>query len=184
MQSFISDLLAYAVARDQTPSPVKVELADVVRSVVETISAADGTQLDVHYDALPGVWCDPVLMPQLFDNLIGNARKYVAPGVVPRVCIEATTLPDDWARVRVIDNGIGIRPDDRVRVFETFERANTGDYDGTGLGLAICRHIVVRHGGTIAVANPPAGSGTCIELTLPMTDSAFDRATASASTFD
>ena len=177
MQNFISDLLAYALARDQTPSPIRVELTDVVESVVETITAVEGSQPQVQFADLPEVWCDPVLVPQLFDNLIGNARKYVAEGVVPQVRIEATPLPDDWARVRVIDNGIGIAPEDRARVFETFVRA-AADYEGTGLGLAICRHIVERHGGTISVATPPSGRGTCIELTLPMTDEAFDRATA------
>lgn len=180
MQNFISDLLAYAVARDQTPSPVKVELTDVVESVVETIAVVDGSQPDVRYENLPEVWCDPVLVPQLFDNLIGNARKYVAEGVVPEVRIEATSLPGDWAKVRILDNGIGIAPEDRMRVFDTFVRASATEYDGTGLGLAICRHIVERHGGTIAVANPPSGRGTCIELTLPMTDRAFDRATTRA----
>jgi len=177
MQTFISDLLAYALARDQTPSPVRVELAEVVESVVATIAAVEGAQPAVHHADLPPVWCDPVLVPQLFDNLIGNARKYVAPGVVPEVRIEATALPDDWARVRVIDNGIGIAPEDRVRVFESFERAGGSEYDGSGLGLAICRHIVERHGGTIGVVPAPTGSGTCIELRLPMTDGAFARAT-------
>jgi signal transduction histidine kinase len=177
MQNFISDLLAYALARDQTPTPVRLELVDVVESVVETIAAVEGVQPEVDYADLPGVWCDPVLVPQLFDNLIGNARKYVAEGVVPHVRIEATPTSDDWARVRIIDNGIGIAPEDRLRVFETFERARATEYDGTGLGLAICRHIVERHGGTIGVVTPPSGTGTCIELTLPMTDEAFDRAT-------
>jgi signal transduction histidine kinase len=177
MQNFISDLLSYALARDQTPTPITVELNDVVESVMETITAVEGAPPLVDYADLPRVWCDPVLVPQLFDNLIGNARKYVADGVVPRIHIEATSLPDDWARVRVIDNGIGIAPEDRVRVFETFERARATEYEGTGLGLAICRHIVERHGGTIGVATPPDGSGTCIELTLPMTDAAFGRAT-------
>jgi signal transduction histidine kinase len=177
MQNFISDLLAYALARDQTPSPVQLELTDVVESVVETITAVEGTQPDVRYDDLPGVWCDPVLVPQLFDNLIGNARKYVAEGVDPEVRIEAAPLPGGWARIRVIDNGIGIAPEDRVRVFQTFERARASEYEGTGLGLAICRHIVERHGGTIGVTTPPDWSGTCIELTLPTTGEAFERAT-------
>ena len=176
MQSFISDLLSYALARDQAPSPVQVELTDVVEAVVETIAVVEGRQPDVQYAGLPAVWCDPVLVPQLFDNLIGNARKYVAEGVVPQVRIEATPLPDDWARVRVVDNGVGIAFDDRDRVFETFERARATEYEGTGLGLAICRHIVERHGGTIAVAEPPPGSGTCIELTLPTSGEAFERA--------
>ena len=177
MQTFISDLLAYALAKDQTPNPAPIELTDVVETVVETIQAIEGCEPRITYADLPRVWCDPVLVPQLFDNLIGNARKYVAPGVVPHVRIEATALPDDWTRVRVIDNGVGIDPADRVRVFATFERAKAADFEGTGLGLSICRHIVERHGGTIGVANPPEGAGTCIELTLPTTDEAFDRAT-------
>jgi signal transduction histidine kinase len=176
MQSFISDLLSYALARDQAPSPVQVELTDVVEAVVETIAVVEGRQPDVRYAGLPAVWADPVLLPQLFDNLIGNARKYVAEGVEPEVRIEATPLPGDWARVRVIDNGIGIASEDRERVFGTFERARATEYEGTGLGLAICRHIVERHGGTIAVTGPPAGAGTCIELTLPMSGDAFERA--------
>jgi signal transduction histidine kinase len=177
MQNFISDLLAYALARDQTPSPTQVELEDVLDSVTETITVVEGTQPDVHYEDLPAVWCDPVLLPQVFDNLIGNARKYVDPGVVPEVHVEAER-EDGWVHVRVIDNGIGIDPADRVRVFENFERARAGEYDGTGLGLAICRHIVERHGGTIAVTTPADTPGTQIELTLPATEEAFARATA------
>ena len=180
MQNFISDLLAYALARDQTTTPVLVELTDVIESVVETIAVVDGTQPEVDFDDLPAVWCDPVLVPQLFDNLIGNARKYVAEGVVPKVRIEAAPAASGWTRIRVIDNGIGIAPEDRVRVFETFERARATEYEGTGLGLAICRHIVERHGGTIGVTTPPEWSGTCIELTLPLTAEAFERATTHA----
>ncbi|HEY0904228.1 MAG TPA: MFS domain-containing histidine kinase [Marmoricola sp.] len=178
MQNFISDLLAYALARDQAMSPTRVRLTDVVDAIVETIDAVEGTTPEVRYEALPEVWCDPVLVPQLFDNLIGNARKYVAEGVVPRVRIEAEAAPGQWTRIRVLDNGIGIAPEDRVRVFESFERAHAMDYEGTGLGLAICRHIVRRHGGTIGVVTAPEATGTCIELTLPLTEDAFDSGTS------
>jgi signal transduction histidine kinase len=177
MQNFISDLLAYALARDQTPSPSRVELEDVLDSVVETIAVVEGIQPQVHYGDLPAVWCDPVLLPQLFDNLIGNSRKYVAPGVTPEVHVDATA-EGGWVRVAVVDNGVGIEPADRLRVFETFERARAGEYEGTGLGLAICRHIVERHGGTIAVTTPPGAAGTRIELTLPANAETFARATA------
>jgi signal transduction histidine kinase len=113
----------------------------------------------------------------VFDNLIGNARKYVPQGVVPDVRVEAVTSPDGWVRVRVSDNGVGIAPEDRGRVFETFERARATEYAGTGLGLAICRHIVERHGGRIGAVAPPDGRGACIELTLPATSATFDTAT-------
>jgi signal transduction histidine kinase len=177
MQNFISDLLAYALARDQAPSPEQVELTDVVESVVETMATIEGSTPCVHHHDLPAVWCDPVLLPQVFDNLIGNARKYVPQGVVPDVRVEAVTSPDGWVRVRVSDNGVGIAPEDRGRVFETFERARATEYAGTGLGLAICRHIVERHGGRIGAVAPPDGRGACIELTLPATSATFDTAT-------
>jgi signal transduction histidine kinase len=177
MQDFISDLLAYALARDQAPSPVQVELTDVVESVVEMMASIGGSVPSVHHHDLPPVWCDPVLLPQVFDNLIGNARKYVPQGVVPDVRVEAVTSPDGWVRVRVSDNGVGIAPEDRGRVFETFERARATEYAGTGLGLAICRHIVERHGGRIGAVAPPDGRGACIELTLPATSATFDTAT-------
>jgi signal transduction histidine kinase len=177
MQNFISDLLSYALARDQTPSPAQVELVDVVESVVEMITTVEGSAPAVLYGDLPPVWCDPILLPQVLDNLIGNARKYVPQGVVPEVRVEATTLPEGWVRVRVSDNGVGIAPEDRRRVFETFERARATEYEGTGLGLAICRHIVERHGGRIVAVAPPEGRGACIELTLPATAAAFERAT-------
>jgi signal transduction histidine kinase len=178
MQNFISDLLSYALARDQKPSPVRLELTDVVESVVETITAVEGIQPEVAYADLPDVWCDPVLLPQVFDNLIGNARKYVIPGAIPTVQIVATALPDDWTRIQVTDHGVGIAREDRQRVFGTFERARGAEYDGTGLGLSICRHIVERHGGTIAAVDPPSGCGACIELTLPTSAAAFEHATA------
>jgi signal transduction histidine kinase len=177
MQTFISDLLSYAMARDQAPSPVRVELTDVVESVVGAITTVEGSTPAVIHDLLPAVWCDPVLLPQVFDNLIGNARKYVPRGVVPEVRVDAATLPDGWVRVRVSDNGVGIAPEDRGRVFETFQRARATEYQGTGLGLAICRHIVERHGGRIGAIAPPAGRGACIELTLPATAATFERAT-------
>jgi signal transduction histidine kinase len=176
MQNFISDLLAYALARDQKAIPTRLELEEVVDSVVETIAMVEGAPPRVHHADLPEVWCDPVLLPQLFDNLISNARKYVAPGVVPEVRVEGTA-EDGWARVRVIDNGIGIAPEDRMRVFESFERARATEYEGTGLGLAICRHIVERHGGTIGVTTPPDAAGTCIEVTLPTSEEIFVSAT-------
>ena len=101
------------------------------------------------------------------DNLVGNAVKYVAPGVVPHVRVEGEEPDaDGYTRVRVLDNGIGVPDTMRRRIFESFERAHADDYDGTGLGLAICRQIVERHGGTIGVM-PMGEGGSEFSLTLP-----------------
>jgi signal transduction histidine kinase/integral membrane sensor domain MASE1 len=115
--------------------------------------------------SLPLVRADEVLVTQLLDNVIGNAAKYVAPGLTPRITVAATVV-DDEVEVRVTDNGIGIPAAERPRVFEEFHRVHAG-YEGTGLGLAICRVIVERHGGRIDVVDAPSGSGSCLRFTLP-----------------
>src|SRR5436305_576126 len=83
----------------------------------------------------------------------------------PHVAIAAHREPDTW-HFSVVDNGIGIDPRNRDRVFEMFQRLHTRDaYPGTGVGLAIARKIVERHGGTIWV-EPGAERGTVFHFTV------------------
>ena len=117
-------------------------------------------------DELPWVSADRVLVSQVLDNLIGNALKYVAPGVVPHVVVTGTAAAG-WARITVTDNGIGLPAGEQDRIFQEFHRAHGTGYDGTGLGLAIVRRIVVRHGGTVTARNRDDGDGSIFELTFP-----------------
>jgi signal transduction histidine kinase len=169
MRQFIDDLLTYAVAENQTLQLADVDLSAVVDEVAPL--HRQGHPLPV-IDVEPDlhVTADPVLLRQLMDNLIANAVKYVAPGVVPHVRVgTAAALPGDGrdlVGVRVVDNGIGVPETMRRRIFESFERAHRDDYSGTGLGLAICRQIVERHGGTITVG-PGESGGSEFRFTLP-----------------
>jgi signal transduction histidine kinase len=98
------------------------------------------------------------VLVQVFENLIGNAIKFVAPGVTPHVRIDAH-LTADAAWVRIADNGIGIPEDKRERVFDVFERLHGEEhYQGTGIGLAIVKKGVERLGGTIRIEPTPAGT--------------------------
>jgi signal transduction histidine kinase len=109
---------------------------------------------------------DPQQLVQLFQNLIGNAVKFVAPGVRPHVVVSAKRAGAAW-RFSIEDNGIGIEPRHLERVFGMFQRLHTRDeFEGTGIGLAIARKVVERHGGWISAAPREAG-GTCFEFTLP-----------------
>ncbi len=164
MRDFIDDLLGFTVARDQ---PLEIDDLDL-SAVAEDVASlrrhgASRAQVQVQ----PGMAArgDRVLVRQLLDNLIGNAVKYVEPGVQPQITVTAEELGDDL-EVSVSDNGIGIPPDMRERVFDSFARAHAGAYAGHGLGLAICQRVVDRHGGRIWVADPVAG-GTTIRFTLP-----------------
>jgi signal transduction histidine kinase len=171
MRHVIGDLLAYTVARDQSLRPGPVDLTAEVRALAQLRAEGPATPLisvapDMH------AWADSGLVRQLFDNLLGNAVKYVAPGVRPHVDVRARR-DGDWLEVRVTDNGIGIPEDQRDLVFETFHRVQRDGYQGTGLGLAICRRIADRHGGSIHAEAAPNGTGTTFVVRLPATAAGY-----------
>jgi signal transduction histidine kinase len=171
MRHVIGDLLAYTVARDQSLRPVAVDLTAEVKALA--LLRIDGPEPPL-VSVAPGLraWADAGLVRQLFDNLLGNAVKYVAPGVRPRVDVRGH-VDGDWLEVLVTDNGIGIPDDQRELVFETFHRAHRDGYQGTGLGLAICRRIADRHGGSIHAEKGPDGLGTTFVVRLPSTSAGY-----------
>jgi signal transduction histidine kinase len=171
MRQVIGDLLSYTVARDQSLRPEAVALtAELDRLAALRVGSPGDPRISVAPDL--AVWADAGLVRQLFDNLLGNALKYVAPGVRPHVRI--TGEPDgDWLDVRVTDNGIGIPEEERELVFESFHRAQREGYQGTGLGLAICRRIADRHGGSIHAEAGDHGLGTTFVVRLPSAATAY-----------
>ncbi len=164
MHSLIADLLDHATSGHRRLELEKIDLHEMVVA----IAAARGATGSVECGELPWVSGDRVLVSQVLENLIGNALKYVAPGVDPRVVVAGEAAGPDWARVTVTDNGIGLPAGEQERIFQEFHRAHGSSYEGTGLGLAIVRRIVVRHGGDIHARNRDDGtSGAVFELTLP-----------------
>jgi signal transduction histidine kinase len=109
--------------------------------------------------------CDPTLLRQLLQNLIGNAVKYRDPDRDCRVEVCARWAAGEWV-VTVSDNGIGIPAGHRRRVFEMFARIEPGGHVGHGVGLSTCERIVTRHGGRIW-ADTAHGGGTAVSFTLP-----------------
>lgn len=115
---------------------------------------------------LPPVPLDYVEIDQVLSNLIENAARHTPAGT--NVWISARREGDAVA-VTVADDGPGIPPDARERLFDAFVRGGDrrGGQRGAGLGLAIARGLVSAHGGTIAASERPGG-GTSIRFTLPM----------------
>jgi two-component system sensor histidine kinase EvgS len=132
-------------------------LKDVLGSLSEVIETSNAV---VTHDELPMICATPIRFARLLQNLIGNAIKYVAPGVSPRIHISAKATPGEWI-FSVKDNGIGIAPQYHDRIFEPFKRLhNSSQYAGTGMGLAICKKIVQGFGGRLTVESVPQQGAT------------------------
>ncbi|MDA8231622.1 MAG: sensor histidine kinase KdpD [Magnetospirillum sp.] len=145
------------------------DLHDIVGAAVtraERLSRSHTIRVDIAAD-MPLLCVDAVLMEQVFFNLLDNACKYAPAGTTVKVWAVKTR---DHIAVEVTDQGPGIPPEDREKVFDMFYRVQQADNQtaGTGLGLAICRGIVEAHGGTIRAEAGMHGEGTAIVIHLPL----------------
>jgi signal transduction histidine kinase len=106
---------------------------------------------------------DPFRLRQLVTILVDNAIGHSPPRGTVRLTVRSSKSA---CRLRIDDQGPGIRPDDIPHVFDRFWRAAGAPAGGTGLGLSIAAWVVERHGGTISAANRPEG-GASFEVTFP-----------------
>lgn len=119
-------------------------------------------------DPLPSLHADPVLLEQVVVNILDNAAKYAPDHSQITLC---AAVRGPMIVMAIADQGPGIPPADRDRVFEMFYRVESGDRQraGTGLGLAICKGLIEAMGGAIrAEAASPDDSGTRIVIELPI----------------
>jgi signal transduction histidine kinase len=144
----------------------RLELRALVEEARELVSGrleARGVAVEVE-EALPGVYGERRRIVQLLQNLLDNAAKFM--GEQQRPLVRVGARRDGPAPVfYVCDNGIGIEPEHRERIFGLFDRLESGD-DGTGVGLAIAKRVVETHGGRIWVESRGRGSGSCFCFTL------------------
>ncbi|MQX36435.1 ATP-binding protein [Roseospira navarrensis] len=169
MGSMIRGLLTYARLDTQAKPHEPVDLAEVVRTVLTNLGPQltdSGTRVTVAAP-LPFVHGDADQMVSLFQNLIGNAVRYRCRERPSEITILTRPAREGMVDLGVQDNGIGIAPGQRERVFGVFQRLREiPDDGGTGMGLAICRRIVERHGGQISVESEH-GRGSTFWFTLP-----------------
>jgi light-regulated signal transduction histidine kinase (bacteriophytochrome) len=165
MHELIDDMLSYArVGRDSLTESTDVAVA-VARALGNLQGSIEQAGARITCDALPTVRANAVELVQLFQNLVGNAIKFRSERP-PEVHLSARRRDGEWV-FTVRDNGIGIDPKYRDRIFVIFERLHTRDrYPGTGIGLAICKKIVERHGGEIWVESK-VGEGATFKFLIP-----------------
>ena len=166
MRALIEDLLAYSRAgRGAEPRPI--DLGHVMADVLSSLAAAVAdARAQVSVGSLPTVLGDRLALAQVLQNLVANALKFRS-GSSACVWITAERLHNGMWRVSVADDGIGIDPRHRERVFKMFQRLHDREaFEGTGIGLAICRKIVERQGGEIRV-DGREGGGSVFSFTIP-----------------
>jgi signal transduction histidine kinase len=166
MQRLINDLLAYSRVGTHGNAFEPMDCEGILEKVLANLQTTiDGSAASVTHGALPTIVADASQMLQLFQNLIGNAIKFHSEGS-PHVHVAAEPRGGDWL-FSVSDNGIGIEPKYRDRIFVIFQRLHSrSEYPGTGIGLAICKKIVERHSGRIWVESE-AGKGSTFHFTIP-----------------
>ena len=192
LDQLIIDVLALARVSRQALKLEPVDVKALIQSLIQERPELQRPRSEVVIEPpLYPVVGHEASLTQCLTNLLGNAVKFVAPGVTPRIRIRAELISANpanvavpaegrlengnearFVRLWVEDNGIGIDHVSRLRLFRMFERgAHHGEYEGTGMGLAIVRKAAERMGGAVGVESTPGvGSRFWLELRLASQD--------------
>ncbi len=167
LSGLVEDLLLLARADADTKPPARLARIDARDLVIEVAGAYAAARVPVTLVANQPVMImvDADELHRAVGNLVDNAVRHA------RTQVEvAARVDQSWAVISVSDDGPGIAPEDRERVFERFTRlddARGRNSGGAGLGLAIVRELVIRAGGTVAFTAVEAPWSTRAELRLP-----------------
>jgi len=123
-------------------------IVDRVISVLQ--SECNGRMVEWRIARLPALECDPLLMDQVFQSLLGNALKYSRGRASAVIEIDSIQQPGKPAIIFVRDNGVGFNMEYAEKLFGVFQRFHTdSEFEGTGVGLAAVHRIIRKHGGLI-----------------------------------
>ena len=180
MQEMINDLLSYSRIETRGKPFETVDCTAILNQALTNLKIAiEESSAVITHNPLPTMTGDESQLIQLFQNLIGNAVKFRGKET-PHIHISCKSI-EEWevqnrglkSEIRnlkskiekgwvfsVRDNGIGIDPQHKERVFNVFQRLHGRDYSGTGIGLSICKRIIERYGGNIWVESEPEKGST------------------------
>lgn len=179
MQALINDLLRFSRHDINTADFIEADLNTLVHeTLVELEVEIEKTKAQVNVQHLPHIPAIPVLMRQLFYNLINNSIKFRKKDCAPVINISAEKLKPsqvngnkplnvNYYKIVVTDNGIGFDEKYADEIFLVFKRLHSyHEYEGSGVGLSICKKIIEKHNGFIT-ANGKLNEGATFVIGLP-----------------
>lgn len=179
MSKMIDDILAYYSIHAGNGQFETVDL----KAMIENVKAdhellIEQKKATITVGTIPEIEAVPVLMNQLFHNLINNSLKFSRQDVQPQIHIDSRRMEGKACNsggycyeITIKDNGIGIEEEFSEKIFGIFNRLHTqSKFEGTGLGLALCKRIVEYHHGKIWVESN--GEGSVFKIILPQKQNA------------
>ncbi len=150
--------------------PALINWEDMINQIIETVKIngiPDNMVIDYEVDAGVQLKSDRFLLMLVVENLIDNAIKFYndSPRIIPFVKIKVQSAEENYVKVSVIDNGIGVNPTDKDQIFHLFTRASDRSVTG-GIGLYLSKMAADRLGGKVVLADTSPG-GSEFHLLLP-----------------
>jgi len=168
MSQLIEGLVAYSRVARSDVREINFRLNDLIREIISedlTLKTRD-RKIDWDIGDLGEIKSDPVLLRQVFTNLISNSLKFTKPVAEPRIILGRTDHPGRIT-IFVRDNGVGFDNKFAARAFDVFYRLHPqNQFEGSGIGLAIVKRIMTRCGGE-ARAEGKVNEGATISLEFP-----------------
>jgi len=167
MHRLLTDLLELSRIGRMMNAPEAVPFEELAREALEVVHGRlEERRVAVQIQPdLPAVYGDKPRLIEVLQNLLDNAAKYMGDQIEPLIEIGQNGEEDDKPVFFVRDNGMGIAPEQRERVFGLFNKLDPKT-EGTGIGLSIVKRIIEAHGGRIWVESE-AGKGAAFHFTLP-----------------
>lgn len=176
------DILAYAQLNNAEKNFYDLNLEHILKFVLESLrEQITNTSAIINYDTLPHVTGSRLLIAQLFQHLIGNALKFIAPDKQPVLNISSKIIKGSkikhpyaapqikYLAISFEDQGIGFDMVYSEKIFQMFQRIQHKTYPGTGIGLALCKKIMELHHGFIT-AESTLDMGSIFNCYFPLSD--------------
>lgn len=168
MVGMIEGLLKYSGLLNKNSALEMNDMNNILKEAIDNLSTKiQSKNAEIEAENLPNLYCDKMQMISLLQNLIDNAVKYSKDKPLIKISVEETQEKNRKMYLfSVKDNGIGLKPKYKDKIFLIFNRVDKTNNDSYGIGLSVCKKIVEAHGGKIWVESEGENMGTTFKFTI------------------